>query len=413
MIYSLTVGAETPISFREGRSTAETATLPYIPGGALLASLVRAHQFLHRKTDELEALFMQESTCIGNLYPASFGEKPKPLQSDRLPVYPLPNTARSCKRFGGFLFDAIKLGEHHGAHDHLLYWSVFALSGETKSQLLDQNSLCQHQFSPGQSCGEAIDRFTGFYRRGKQVEQWGKPASKEILRTRTGINRATGAVEQGILYSRSMLAEQSSFWGTIRLADDKATSFEEFLQEASEAGLIRVGNNRSRGLGKIKVIGLRQLQEDTTSELADRISTFDTRLRQAAQAQGVSTPHALYLPLTLTSDAIISDHLLRDCLQLSPAYLADSWDIQGAALIYSNSGTRQVMGWNDLWRLPKADNLVITMGSVFLFGLDRPLDQTLLQMLLQMQGEGLGNRRREGFGQLMVANPFHWEVNNV
>jgi CRISPR-associated protein Csx10 len=84
--------------------------------------------------------------------------------------------------------------------------------------------------------------------------------------------------------------------------------------------------------------------------------------------------------------------------------------IQGAKLVYQNSGLRRVMGWNDLWRLPKPDDLAITMGSVFLFGVTAPLNDDLLDILLNIQNNGLGARRREGFGRVVVASPFHWEV---
>ena len=68
------------------------------------------------------------------------------------------------------------------------------------------------------------------------------------------------------------------------------------------------------------------------------------------------------------------------------------------------------MGWSDLWRLPKPDDIAISMGSVSLFGLSVPLNDDIVQALLQMQEEGIGARRREGFGRLLVSSSFHWEV---
>ena len=60
--------------------------------------------------------------------------------------------------------------------------------------------------------------------------------------------------------------------------------------------------------------------------------------------------------------------------------------------------------------MPKADDLAVTMGSVFVFGLDRPLDAETAAKFLAMQEGGIGARRREGFGQLVVASPFHYEM---
>ncbi len=71
------------------------------------------------------------------------------------------------------------------------------------------------------------------------------------------------------------------------------------------------------------------------------------------------------------------------------------------------------MSWNNLWRLPKADDLALSMGSVFVLGTNRAANDNLYQTLFRLQLNGLGERRTEGFGQLLIANPFHWEVQNV
>jgi len=112
----------------------------------------------------------------------------------------------------------------------------------------------------------------------------------------------------------------------------------------------------------------------------------------------------------LTSDIIVQDSLLRFCRAIEPYHLATR-GIPEAEPIYQNSSTRRVMGWHHLWGMPKADELAISMGSVFLFGFKQPFNDW--QALFDLQTEGLGLRRREGFGQLMIANPFHWEVKGL
>jgi hypothetical protein len=63
--------------------------------------------------------------------------------------------------------------------------------------------------------------------------------------------------------------------------------------------------------------------------------------------------------------------------------------------------------------IPKADDGAIALGSVFVLGFDRPLDRPLAQKLLALQEQGIGVRRREGFGQLVVASPFHYEAKGI
>ena len=410
MMVTIHAKSDTPLSFRGGRNTSDTTTLPYIPGGALLGCLAGAHNIMRHNPAQFTRFFLQDSSGFGNLYPASV--KNASLQNNQLPVYPMPATARTCKRFKGFQFDAEKTHDHHGGQDQLLHWALFELSGQSNIQTLNRDRLCTYLLDSGQACNEPIDYFGGFYRRGENDRQWGSLQNRELLRTHTGINRATGTVAQGILYSRSVLAENSEFWGTIWHADETAAELQAFIQEASAAGLLRIGNNRTRGLGKIS-LKVEEIQPDTPDALAKRIKAFNDRLRQMAKIDEIETPHNLYVPLTLTSDVILYDHFLRHQKHITPAYLAQAWDIAGAALIYGNTHIRHVVGWNDLWRLPKADDLAIGMGSVFLFGFTQPLDDDLLQKLFQLQRQGIGSRRKEGFGQLLIANPFHWEVNKV
>ncbi len=415
MKFIINATAQTPLSFRSGRSDTDTSTLPYIPGSAVLGGLAQAHTLFHPdQTIQFEQFFLQDA-CFSNLYPAgspkwSRQENQKAYQALNgadLPVYPLPNTARSCKRFAGFQFDADKNDKQHGVSDHLFHWLLFELSGQTDIDALRKHKDC--------SCSEAMDRFDGFYRRGFNPDEYGHPKTKEMLRTRTGINRATGTVQQQILYSRNVLAEDSKFWGIIEIADNVADKFLDFVEAANDDGLIRMGNNRTRGLGRIN-LSLSEKIIDEASEQAKMVKNlgqFNSKLQAEAKSAGITLRHFFYIPLHLTADAILLDPILRPLTDLPADYLHRAAKFDGVEVVYRNYHTRRVMGWNNLWRLPKADDLALTMGSVFVLGLNRTADDDLYQTLLDLQRNGLGERRAEGFGQLLIANPFHWEVQNV
>jgi CRISPR-associated protein Csx10 len=406
MRYIACVTNDGPLSFRTGRETVNVTTLPYVPGTTLLGGLAEAHTLLRHDVDQFNAFFLGQTASFGNLYPASF--KPEALQGDTDPVYPLPATARTCKRFGGFASDEDdpKDEPHHGVFDALIPWVLFALSGETHTEALDGVKNC-----PYPRCEAPLDRFDGFYRRSaSSIRAIGKAGVERGLRTRTGIHRATGTVRQGILYSREVLRTNMTFWGTLTVPDAQAQAFDQFVQEANESGLLHLGNNRTRGLGRVTLKLKQAKSQDSTETLGQRIHAFDAELRRRALALDIPTPHAVYLPLTLLSDAILFDRLLRYRGAIEPDYLAEVWGLSNADLVYQNSGDRRVMGWSNLWRLPKPDDVAITKGSVFVFGLSRPFDDDVSQLLLRMQDEGIGARRREGFGRLQVANPFHWEV---
>lgn len=421
MIYAVTAVAETPLSIRQGRNNSDASTLDYIPAGALVGALVNAHRLMRNNSDELNSLLFSEAVRFNNLYPAGLPEvtdeevamKLELLNDPKLPVYPFPGTARSCKRFGGFHHDSPQVDEHHGMYDHLLPLAAFEMSKQTKPEILRSHKHCQHNNKQGLVCNEERSpQKHGYYRRGDNPDQWVSFEVKQMLRTHTGISRATGTVEQSILFSRSVLAAGSCFWGMIQVDDGPATALKQFIAEASQAGLIRVGSNRSRGMGRI-TIRLSGFEPDTEEKLAGRLQSFNQVLRDAAGDYDFDLKYGCYVPLTLTSDAILVDHLLRYQTFLGADYLATTHQIDGAELVYSNAQPRRIMGWNSLWRLPKADELAVAMGSVFLYGFKTDLNNQLVANLFELQQAGIGIRRREGYGQILVANPFHWEAKNV
>ena len=396
-----------PLSFRSGRETTSPKTLEYVPGSVLLGGLAATHALLYNDANRHDAMFFHEETSFGNLYPSRFENNR--LQGDLDPVYPIPATAVSCKRFPGFRSDQ-KTGEqpYHGVHDSLIPWGLFGLSRQNRIDMMEKFTTC-----PYTDCDHPLDRFPGFYRRSRS--ELGKASVSLGLRTRTGIDRATGTAHHGILYSREFLQPGMAFWGTSTIPDELADRFQAFIQEANKSGLLRLGNNRTRGFGRVTLAitpaSQASVEEQDIKLLGQRIRDFDAKFRAQAKQYDIKHPHALYLPITLTADAIVYDRLLRQRTGLDGNALNDL-GIKGAERIYCNSSLRRVMGWNNLWRVPKADDIAISMGATFLFGLSHGIDDALLHKLHNLERRGIGVRRREGFGRLLVASPFHGEGMN-
>jgi hypothetical protein len=67
-----------------------------------------------------------------------------------------------------------------------------------------------------------------------------------------------------------------------------------------------------------------------------------------------------------------------------------------------------VGGWQTAHRLPKERDMAITAGSVFLFSVSRSVDEGKLKKALKRwEDEGIGWRRSEGFGQVLICDPWH------
>lgn len=400
--------AVTPLSFRDGVDLVTSDLNRYVPGTAFLGALAEAHAERGRDRDEFANLFLRERVRFGNAYPAHFTHKLL-RQANLQPVRPIPLSARSGKRFPGFRADEQDPDDRcDGVTDGLIPLTLFALSGETRPDLLD----------PLRSIGtgakaQDLDRISGFYRRGETPGLLGRAHLSLDLRTRTGINYRTGTVQQAILYSTQVLPEGSQFWAAWHLPDGDPTLYaalEALVEDLSDADALRLGNNRTRGFGRVRL----QLNPEDDAEtgaragaLAERVTHFTAQLATAAAAARIDLPDGVYLPITLTSDMLLHDALLRARLQLSGADLAAA-GVKGADLVFYGATSRRVRGWNSVLGLPRADTWAIGMGAVFLFRL--PPTYADWDALVQLQAQGLGLRRSEGYGQISLADPFHLEL---
>jgi CRISPR-associated protein Csx10 len=411
----LIVLSESPLNFRVSRSTANFDTLKYIPGTALLGAFAAAHLKTRDDETEFTQFFLSGEICFGNLYPANFQSDEfsnTDLRDDEQPVKPIPNTARSCKRFRGFRFKADSNNqERHGVMDSLVYWGLFALSSQLKIEILNAHKICPYPVGQNE-CGELLDAFPGFYRRGEEITEIGKSEAKTRLLTRTGISRETGTVQEGILYNREVLNEGQSFWGTMSFADESLyNNFCAFARDVGYKGMLRIGNNLTRGLGKLGVLELEEFDTDDLISFKQRTSAFNQKFHTEAQAHCVDLPHQFYFPITLQSDAILPDPQLRYQTALDGNYLHHVGHLSDVTLVYQNASQRRVIGWNALFGLPKAAEWAISMGSVFFFGYDGIIADSFYKQLYALEQTGIGKRRLEGFGQVTVADAFHWEVN--
>ena len=410
------VSSESPLNLRVTRSTSSFETLKYISGTTLLGAFAAAHRKIGGDEVQFERFFLSGAVRFGNLYPANFQQQGEfsntDLQDDEQPVKPIPKTARSCKRFSGFRFKA-EAGnkEQHGVMDSLIHWGLFAMSGQTKIEILDAHKNCIYVDKHGK-CDELLDAFSGFYRHGQDIAHIGKSETKTRLLTRTGISRETGTVQEGILYNREVINEGQWFWGTMFFVDESVChDFYDFAEDVGVKGMLRIGNNLTRGLGKLGVPQIEELNLEDPEALKKRAEAFNEKFHADAEMYGVDVPHQFYFPITLQSDAILVDPWLRYQTTLHENYLHHVWNLPNTALVYQNASQRHIAGWNSLFGLPKAAERAISMGSVFLFGYDGTLDHGFYQNLYNIEEKGIGKRQSEGFGQVTVSDTFHWGVN--
>jgi CRISPR-associated protein Csx10 len=78
----------------------------------------------------------------------------------------------------------------------------------------------------------------------------------------------------------------------------------------------------------------------------------------------------------------------------------------GRAVLFLSTVT--VPGWNAALGLPKPDTVALARGSVLLGQCDAGQEQAVLTRLEQIEAEGVGERRNEGFGRVAVCYPIHY-----
>ena len=169
--------------------------------------------------------------------------------------------------------------------------------------------------------------------------------------------------------------------------------------------MLQIGAAKTRGLGTVHL----DFFPEPTSPLVPLEERFD-ELQQVWSQVSEHDPDQKIFTLTLNSDAIVLDELWRYCSVLDECLLAREVDAAlSCCLKRWFTSTRIVSGFNSAHRLPKEDELAITKGAAFLYT-TTVCRSTLLSWLEDIETHGIGERRSEGFGQVIACHPFHWEV---
>lgn len=378
--FAFTLQLNAPLALHRTRASAQyVGTLDYIPGTALRGALAEAYLARHGTPDDtFRTLFMSDQVLYGDLWPA-IEDKSTTL---------IPATAQICKRFGF---------AHDGSFRDAL---LDALSGQPKS------TQCTVTTGGQVPCSEPLDRVGGYLCSLSPPELLSPRAR---MRVSTAIERSTGTVAREMLFTQYTLTgqrktERISFRGIVRLADPALKGPLEALLSAP----LFLGSGRSRGLGEVAVSTGAAVP--TSEPLKERWRKFN----EAAQRAGGDTA-IRYFSLTLLSHLTLRDDLLRPVLDtITPPHfgLPDSvtwacYEGSTRPVLFLSAVT--VAGWNAALGLPKPDTVALARGSILLAQCPAEEEQIVLTRLAQIEAEGVGERRNEGFGRVAVCYPIHYE----
>ena len=321
----------------------------------------------------------------------------------------LPATAAGCKDFSGF--PNADDNEKHGIFDTLFE----RIASEKAGQMYQPN--CPE-------CNGRIEAQGGFYE--NVGDSYENRSLNTRLLTRVAINRHRRVAEDELLYHLTALdpiivkkkkggsrddvkIKKVVLHGSARIPSDLVDKVAQTLRQKVK----RLGGGSSRGLGKVNVVVDKQKSPDP---LEKRIAAFNCVLKEVWETYAllpnteISEFKGTYFSVNLQSEAILiaEDGWQRSMALTAPALQKLAGCDTEVTHVRSFASYDYVSGWNAAWELPKETELVTQMGSVFVF---HTLDiDAWIPKLQTLEDIGIGDRREEGFGQILICDPFHLQM---
>ena len=107
----------------------------------------------------------------------------------------------------------------------------------------------------------------------------------------------------------------------------------------------------------------------------------------------------------LQSPALLLEDGWQPTMVFSAAQLEEQTGLE-AILLRSQATYDTIGGWNTRWERPKPTMLAANSGSVYVFR-TQASREALLDALAQLEREGIGERRAEGYGSVYCCDEFH------
>jgi len=206
------------------------------------------------------------------------------------------------------------------------------------------------------------------------------------------IDQEKGRVSEGNLFSYVALDAGQYFVGDLMCADEAAWKRLQTLAhvEPGRPIVLRLGKARRRGYGKVTVwfqVDLDEPEDAWIREpLKDRVDAEQRDLR-----------------LTLLTDTIIIDRWGRYAAGFESGWLSEVLE-QEVEIISAADGTHAVDGFDAKLGLPRWRDIALSAGSTVRLQLEKAPD---LDRLGQLEQQGIGLRRNEGFGRVAFNHPVY------
>jgi CRISPR-associated Csx10 family RAMP protein len=402
--YMVEAEPESPVVLRRERQSQRSEGIEYVPGTQVRGAFARIYLWQRGEADAtFQRIFAEGGQCrFGPLDPGN--------------AY-FPKTAYSCKRVPGFKVNSQRGDGGHGVVDLLPVIARWSLTGQSPRPVRCRQ--CDHDLKP----------MTGFYFRAPDGT-WSdlRHRWRRLAMAHVGIERIFGTAAESIFFHLPALEPNPEstddspapvLYGWI----DTEREIIELLQELlrAEGNVLRIGHARTRGYGRLKV-RIHDQPLENASDWEEWNRSFLEYL-----GPGLDPENDFLFTLDFPTGAILVDDLLRytvDPSQMvpwlprlgtqspgrSPRQISRvdfaSGEIQFVAAVTQHE---RVRGWNFAHGLPRTDEWMVCRGAVYayLYRGNSQGKQELVDRLWNLQNHGVGIRRPEGFGAVVINDPFH------
>lgn len=391
-----------PVVIKRDRQSERSESVHSVAGTIVRGALAALYLQRHGQADaKFNRLFLNEASCrFGPLDP---GPKHFPL------------TAASCKRerTEHALVDQLwfRIAQHH-------------LAGYVAEDAATAWRQCR-------KCEADLKGHDGFWE--QKNDRPCDMSSNHHVAAHVGIDRQTATAAESIFYTlESMLpsGEEVDLYGWLMADAEALAVLEQLLQD--EGHRISVGHHRTRGYGDVRLKLGEPVDRDDSQSHAENWRQWSRDLIAFLGSQPLSVPDLdpenFYFSLSFPTSAVFVDRFLRytidpaDMVPWLPAMpsgdvafpLKDRPSHQlpsGGTVRWITAVTRheRLRGWNAAHGLPRQDEWAIERGAVYVYCFQGTAEEreALIEQLATLSKDGVGLRRNEGFGTVMVSDDFH------
>ena len=351
-------------------------TFDYIPGSVLWGTF--AARFPESDMQRFYKTFFQGKVIFTNLYPA--------INPD-IVALPLPLSTFACKRQPGWSKDIDTDGKKHNFYDYLL----------DTSKLEKKCIFCQ-----------SIKKnfVSGFYYKEKEKNIYYSHKIKKTIDMHNHIDdELQSTIKEDGLYSYELLTKGQKFRGYIILKG-KRTDFKNIIEimKSIDGKEISLGKGRNNGYG----LSLINFKSDDSYQLDNNKRLYiDDNLELSDNKFTITLLSELFLQnrynnfYTYIDESILSE-ILNDGNN-------SDFHPNHFKLLRSFCRPKEVDGFNAKHQLPKNKMIGLQKGSSFYFEFNNGNSSRLSQRLLEIERNGIGLRKSEGYGLIAINLPYHME----